>query len=63
LELALIVSTIEDALRTCLEDGIREVRCGNVEAGLRDLERANAQLNSALSELRAVHCAPVSQTR
>lgn len=58
----MIVSTIEDALKTCLEDGIRQVRSGDVEAGVRDLERANAQLNSALSELRSVHCAPAPRS-
>ena len=58
MELKMIVTLLEDALRNGLESGIQAVKEGDVEAGLANIERGYAEVASALDALRDFHCPP-----
>ena len=58
MELKMIVTLLEDALRNSLESGIQAVREGDVEAGLANIERGYAEVASALDALRDFHGPP-----
>ena len=58
MELESIVTMLEDALQSSLENGIQAVRNGDVEDALPRLERGYAKVASALDALRSFHCPP-----
>ena len=58
MDIAMIISMLEDALDTSLENGIQAVRDGNVEDALPRLERGYAKVGGALDALRSFQCPP-----
>ena len=56
MELDMIASLLEDALKSSLEEGIHAVRKGDVEGGTASLEQAYAKIAAALDSLRSFHC-------